>query len=295
VAASAVVLGFGGGFAAGYGRGPVLSMPRELLDERRAAFTATLCPLTRETALEAALSPDGLSAAYAVAAEDGTDLFLAPLSGADAARKISDEAGGRAPFFSPDGRTLLFSGARSGTEPAVWQVPTDGATSPVLLVAEGEEPALSRDGTTLAFVRRSERGTALWLAARDGTAPRLLLELRRSLRLPVFSRDGRSLLAWDVRTSGHGSGGARLVSIALGSGKLVPFGTNRLFSPAGRPVLLPAGAVAALSWEERRAAYFGAGSPAPKNLPFGAGLALLAGSPAGVLTRAAAGPFVLWK
>lgn len=95
------------------------------------AFTAdTLARLDR--ASDPQLSPDGKTLAYVVRSTDWendrgvTAVWLAPLDGsAPAVRAAWSDGGAASPRWSPDGRSIWFTSARSGSN-QMWRVNADG-------------------------------------------------------------------------------------------------------------------------------------------------------------------------
>ncbi|MEP6730534.1 MAG: hypothetical protein ABJE10_07845 [bacterium] len=102
-------------------------------------------------------TPDGASVVYSHGIEDGTDLYMADLTGG-APRRLSVGHGSDnlSPSFSPDGRRIAFMSARSG-HPEIYQMDADGTNVELLTPLEFSEKAFraspdwSPDGRTVAF------------------------------------------------------------------------------------------------------------------------------------------------
>ena len=102
-------------------------------------------------------SPDGASIVYSHGIEDGTDLYVADLSGG-AGRRLSVGRGSDnlSPSFSPDGRRIAFMSARSG-HPEIYTMDADGTNVELLTPLEFSEKAFraspdwSPDGRSVAF------------------------------------------------------------------------------------------------------------------------------------------------
>jgi dipeptidyl aminopeptidase/acylaminoacyl peptidase len=110
--------------------------------------------------------------------------------------------------WAPDGRTIVFSGNRNADwerEPfdtEVYALDVDGGAIRALTDRRGpdEQPAISPDGRTIAYVgyddrRLSYQSNVLYVMNRDGSGRRALAEsLDRSVNAPVWAADGRSIL-----------------------------------------------------------------------------------------------------
>ena len=195
-----------------------------------------------------ALSPDGATLYFSLAAGSAEDILVATRSGrskafsaAVALPVINGSSLDGSPFVTSDDRTLLFFSDRAGgvgdrdlwmaTRPgpdsdfsAPLPIPGVNSTSLDLL------PELSRDGLTLLFesVRSGGSGSSdLWLAERSlpsgnfGT-PRPLSELNTSGREEGFSLSGDQLTL--VFSSNRGGSGMDLW-VATRSAVGAPFGT----------------------------------------------------------------------
>jgi dipeptidyl aminopeptidase/acylaminoacyl peptidase len=105
-------------------------------------------------------SPDGQWVVYQVGtavmegetSEWRTHIHLARADGSASRQLTQGEQSATAPVWSPDGRWILFTSARSGTR-NVWRIPVDGGEARQVSDVEGSVGAfsLSPDGASLAF------------------------------------------------------------------------------------------------------------------------------------------------
>jgi Tol biopolymer transport system component len=103
--------------------------------------------------LNPAWSPDGRTICYAA----HRDLWCVGASGGGAHRLTTDSEVDREPTWSLDGRDVLFSSLRNGTE-ALWRVGVGGGTPTRLTFGNGPErhPSVSRDGRRLVYATTLE-------------------------------------------------------------------------------------------------------------------------------------------
>jgi Tol biopolymer transport system component len=136
-------------------------------------------------------SPDGRSIAVFLG-EQGRhgDYWIVPADGSEPRRVTTDLHEGGAPAWTPDGKSLVVSSARSGSV-NLWRVPVAGGAPEALTTGPGEDidPVVSHDGGTLLFAN-VKRTWALVLQDARSSTRRTLLERRTPLAFPRFSPDG---------------------------------------------------------------------------------------------------------
>ncbi|MDB4907278.1 MAG: WD40-like beta Propeller containing protein [Gemmatimonadetes bacterium] len=152
------------------------------------------------TNLTATFSPDGSSIVWAAAGENGSDLFLMPVSLDAPARRITVGRGtdNVQPTFSPDGRRLAFMSSRAG-HPEIYIMDADGTNTDLLTVSDfGDQnyrssPEWSPDDRQVAFQSRiSGKFQVLVIGLRDRTSK--LLTSDGENKDPSWSPDGRHLV-----------------------------------------------------------------------------------------------------
>jgi hypothetical protein len=292
-----VLFAFAGGWAVGYVRSGTPSLPAAgpSLHEWRTEVCAA--GARDADAIEAVLSTRADLVAFTAGAADETDVYVVPLRGAAAPRRVSGADGGRAPWLT-SARHVLFSSGRAEAKAGIWDAPLDESEPPKLIVDDGEEPALSPDESTLAYVRRRGDLSELWLARRDGLFRRRVLTAQAEWRYPVFTATGGALLVYDIARSGAPfPAGAQLAFIPLAAPSVLPYDEARHLDPRARAVPLEGGSTYVRTFRDRAAFVLEPHGRALKRLPFGADLSILAALRDGrtALTRGDGGSFVLWR
>ncbi|MEW6757298.1 MAG: protein kinase [Acidobacteriota bacterium] len=145
---------------------------------------------------EPALSPDGRTVAYAADAGGRRDVWISDVGGGPALRLTTEGESNGSPSWFPDGAALAFVSWRGG-RPGIWKVGRLGG-APVPLLKDAEDPAVSPDGTRLAFARAAGEGfLRIGVASLDSPGEaRLLSDGSGGIwdhRHPSWSPDGRTL------------------------------------------------------------------------------------------------------
>jgi hypothetical protein len=279
--AGAILIAFGGGVAAGRAR----PASGRLSPGSAAAWAAKPLSMWAPSEMEVALLPGGRRAL----------LGSGELVDAEAGRIRRRALGGtvEGPVVGRSGSVVIGT-----TEAGVVEVPLPAGTPARTLAAGAFEPSLSSDESLLAFVRRDEASSELWVARRDGSSPRRVARTDAAFwAWPVFTADGASLLFYDVERTGPRAGTGVLFSVRLAEGIPLPFGPDVRLEPGGRPAILESGAVLVRTYGIRDALLLEKEGREAVPLPFGAGLSLLVASPGGetIAARPEGGPLVLWR
>ncbi len=196
-----------------------------------AAWTALPLSMSAPSAMEVALLPGGRRAL----------LGSGELVDAEAGRIRRRALGGavEGPVVGRSGSAVIGT-----TEAGVVEVPLPAGTPARTLAAGAFEPSLSPDESLLAFVRRDDSSSELWVARRDGSSPRRVARADAAFwAWPVFTADGASLLFYDVERTGPRAGTGVLFSVRLAEGTPLPFGPDVRLEPGGRPAILEDGGV----------------------------------------------------
>ena len=157
--------------------------------------------LTRESGAgnsQPAFSPDGDSIAFR-SDRDGGGIFLMGATG-EAARKIANK--GYNPFWSPDGKEIVYATqetnrpeAISGAPSELWRVNANGGESRLFLGGDSWQPSWSPHGHRIAFWTREKNNKHLWTVAASGPDPsKTLVRLTSGQSVnwgPVWAPDGR--------------------------------------------------------------------------------------------------------
>lgn len=177
-------------------------------------------------------TPDGRSLAYALATEQGTDLYVVPLSLDAFPRRITIGRGSinTQPSFSPDGNRVAFMSDRMGP-PQVYIMDADGTNTDIFTAFDfGDQnyrasPDWSPDGRQVAFQTRIDGRFQIFTMSLRDRQPRQLTSEGEN-EDPSWAPDGRHLVFVSSR-----SGTRQLWVLDTESGRL------RQLTQAGGPRL----------------------------------------------------------
>ncbi|OYV97502.1 MAG: hypothetical protein B7X11_06390, partial [Acidobacteria bacterium 37-65-4] len=112
---------------------------------------------------EPAIAPGGTEIAYTYTEDGNTDIWVTDVRGGTSLRLTSRPAKDRLPAWFPDGTSLAFASDEGGTT-SIWTIPRFGG-SPMLLIPNASDPAISPDGKQVSFSRPGPGGyTRIWVA-----------------------------------------------------------------------------------------------------------------------------------
>jgi Tol biopolymer transport system component len=147
--------------------------------------------------MEPALAPDGSQVAF-VSDKGGTPhIWLVDIKGVATQQLTFGEDPDRYPAWLSDGSAILFTRIRSGRQ-GIWMVPRLGGAAS-LLVADAADPAVSPDGSRIAFVREVVPSAEPRVFVAPINSPEQATQVsfdadgRWEHRHPVWSPDGRTL------------------------------------------------------------------------------------------------------
>ena len=158
--------------------------------------------------LGAAISPDGKYLAFA----DKTGLYLRQIDSGETHSLALPSGFVAIPAgWYPDGSHLLATWVEGPTAPpSLWQVSIIGG-APRKLIDNGQLPAISPNGSQIAFVKGPKHAEEIWLMAGNGENPRRLVTPCQNctVGVPAWSPDGSEIAyvisqytpLWRVNTS----------------------------------------------------------------------------------------------
>ncbi len=143
-------------------------------------------------------APDGKRIAY----KRSDEVFVRDVTTDAAPLRLTHKAvsseNNTQPGWSPNGTSIVFRTNRANPSQNVadiWIMDADGTNERPLLVQDGDQryPALSPDGTRLAYTSNDGSGADLWIADADGTGARMLFDSGLIDSAPAWSPDGTKL------------------------------------------------------------------------------------------------------
>jgi TolB protein len=146
-------------------------------------------------------SPDGETILYAHGAENGTDLYAAPMSGSESPRRVTVSRGRDAvsPSYSPDGRRIVFVTNRPGGL-GLYTADADGTNAEPLTPfnfgdkSQRTDPSWSPDGRLVAFQAEMAGATQIYsVSPRDRGSPKQYTSEGRN-EDPSWAPDSRHLV-----------------------------------------------------------------------------------------------------
>ncbi len=142
------------------------------------------------TEVAARYSPDGTRIAYVLNVTGSMKILVMDVDGSDQRRLTStpDSIFEDSPVWTPDGSRIVYSSAGS-----IWIINADGS-DPRQLTSGGtrdNQPAVSPDGTMIAYQSTGRRGADIYLMSIDGQQQRPLRETQEREMAPAWLPDGQ--------------------------------------------------------------------------------------------------------
>jgi len=127
------------------------------------------------------------------------------------------------PFFTPDGRAILFTANRDGKQMDIYEHTRGGATRQLTATPEGEysPPTITPDGAISVIRVESDGAQRLWRFERNGTSPRVLVANVKPVGYHAWIDGGRLALfvlgpPATLRLAPPGEGDAEIVATDIG-------------------------------------------------------------------------------
>jgi Tol biopolymer transport system component len=156
--------------------------------------------LTRETDFRPVWSPDGKKIVFGSVRDKAPSIYVMNTNGSAQTRLTAGNTVDTGPLsWSPDSRQIAFADLRdNGSIPQIYTMGANGASQlrvrPDVDTQIETDPAWSPDGTRIAFVRRSQTATDLFLMNPDGSG---LVNLTNTPAAPksspTWSPDGKRI------------------------------------------------------------------------------------------------------
>jgi Tol biopolymer transport system component len=142
------------------------------------------------TEVAARYSPDGTRIVYVLNAFGGMKIRVMDIDGSDQRRLTStpDSIFEDSPVWTPDGSRIVYSSAGS-----IWIINADGSDPRRLTSGDtrDNQPAVSPDGTMIAYQSTGRRGADIYLMSIDGQQQRPLRETSEREAAPAWFPDGQ--------------------------------------------------------------------------------------------------------
>jgi len=177
--------------------------------------------------LGAAISPDGKLLAFA----DKTGFYLRQIdSGETHSLNLSSGFAAIPAAWYPDGSHLVATWVEGPTSsPSLWQISIMGG-SPRKLIDDGQLPAISPNGSQIAFVKGPKHAEEIWVMDSNGENPKKLVACQMcTLGVPAWSPDGQGFAYAISSYSPDWKVNSSIVFYHLSSGK-----QETIFSPGER-------------------------------------------------------------
>jgi Tol biopolymer transport system component len=150
-----------------------------------------------------AWTPDGEAVAFSAkvdSSDTDTDIYLAPIDGSDAEVLVDSPALDEGAAFSPDGSAIVYFSDADAVEYDIYV--RDLASGDTTHLDRDSSPQWSPDGRHIAFRRRTDGVSDIWVMAADGSEQRQLTDNGGNNYDPRWSPNG-SLIAFTTNVAGN--------------------------------------------------------------------------------------------
>jgi len=164
----------------------------------------------------AAISPDGKMVAFVAIANGRRQIWIRMLAGGAPLQVTHDDADHDQPRWMPDSSAIVYLTPKPESETGhLWQVSALGGPPRRLAEAISSADA-SHDGRRLAYFQRTDDGSALVIAALDGSATEVVLDIPPGFvcKRPRWSPDDRFIAFQRIGGSGGFNSHLEVASIA---------------------------------------------------------------------------------
>ncbi len=192
-------------------------MARRFSSTRKATSCACRWPVVSQPTIDTGtathcnndhgISPDGqqLAISDSTQPDHQSSVYVVPIGGG-AARRVTEKSPSYWHGWSPDGKTLAFTGQRNG-DFDIYTIPVEGGTETRLTTAKGldDGPEYSPDGQYIYFNSERSGHMQIWRMHPDGSGQEQVTSEESNDWFPHISPDGKMMVfvAYQKDVTGH--------------------------------------------------------------------------------------------